>query len=342
MTEGKLEKPAETAIPSELVKTKPVEATEANSPDEFADTTRQELEKAVIEKNAEIPQPESDDSDASPAIEADGEKPPVEKAEEPKEESAVDRIKRSVQKRIDKEVSKRKTLEEQLAEKEAELERLKTSKETPKEPAKGDKEEPTDAQVRAALKKAREDGDVEFEAQVLEYMVQRKANEIADARIKQIEERETSKVEEQKKIHASWISLNNDYMVYGDDGKPDAKHPMSLINQEGLLYTTAMSLYQDKELAPKFYADPDRIMGFRRAVADAYRELYQQGVYKPIKKEVAQPDGATPKRKPVLADPDADSSDEVTTPSSNQMSDADKVREEYKRRNQFHKQRMVA
>ena len=70
----------------------------------------------------------------------------------------------------------------------------------------------------------------------------------------------------------------------------------------GLLYKTAVSLYNDKELHADFYNNPDVMMGFRRAVADAYREIHQQGLIKNPKGEEIAP--RNPRQ--VLADPSAE------------------------------------
>lgn len=325
--EAKLEQPVETPVPQEL------KATPEEAPAELKEASRADIEKKVIEKNAEVPKVE---------VEEEPEAKPAEpkKPEEPKDEpqDPAERMKRSIQKRIDKEVAKRKTLEEQLAEKDAELARLKTSPEKPKD----EKREPTDADIRAALKKAREDGDMDFEAQILEYMVQKKANAIADERIRSIEERNTNAAKAQKEQATKWVSLNQDFLVYNEDGKPDYKHPMSLTNQEGLLYTHAMQLYKDPELRQSVYNDPDVFMGFRRAVTDAYRELYDKGIYKPLSKTQGKTDGVAPKRTEVLAEPTSESSDEPSSTASAPMSDADKVREEIKRRNAFLRKREPA
>jgi len=73
-------------------------------------------------------------------------------------------------------------------------------------------------------------------------------------------------------------------------------------------------------------------MGFRRAVADAYREIHRQGLIKTPKGEVVIPERK--ETRAVLADPSTDSSEEVAQPNnSNSLSDAEKVREEIKARN---------
>lgn len=326
-----LETPKDTPMPKEVAETP------QTSPDDQAVSVRSEIEKSVIEENAKLPEPEVEEP--SETEEKKSEETPKEtpRSETETKEDPVDRIKKSVQKRIDKEVAKRKTLEEQLAEKEAELESLRKSGQETKSPT-DTKREPTDAEIQAALKKAREDGDVDFEVQILNYAIERKANQIADARVKAIEERNSSQTAKQKKQQEDWIALNNDYLVRDESGQVDTNHPLSLTNQKGILYTTALSLYQDKELRSELYNDPDTIQGFRRAVADAYREIMQQGLYKPVKKEVAV---EIPQRKPTqqLAEPSTEGDEDTQTKPVTQMSDADKVREEIRARQNYRKKR---
>lgn len=325
-----LETPKSTPIPEE------VKDTPKQTPEDQTVSARSQIENQVIEDNAKIPEPLVEEP-SEPEKKSEEETPKETPHSEPEtKEDPVDRIKKSVQKRIDKEVAKRKTLEEQLAEKEAELERLRKPGQEPKNA--DTKREPTDAEIQAALKKAREDGDVDFEVQILNYAIERKANQIADQRVKAIEERTSTQTAKQKKQQEDWIALNSDYLVRDESGNADINHPLSLTNQKGLLYTTALSLYQDKDLRQSLYNDPDSIQGFRRAVSDAYREIMQQGLYKPVKKEVADD---TPKRNPTqqLAEPSSDADDGIQTQRVTQMSDAEKVREEIKARQNYRKKR---
>jgi hypothetical protein len=250
----------------------------------------------------------------------------------PKTEDVSTRIKERIQKRIDKEVAKRKTLEEQLAETQAELASLRNNVEKPK--GESDKKaEPTDAEIMVALKKAREEGDVEFELQIIDYKTKREANRIADERIAKIQDEEKRKQEATQRQFNDWNNLQKDYSIYDDNGKVDMSHPLNLANQNGLLYKTALSLYQDPELKKDFYADPDQIAGFRRAVADAHKELLMQGIYKSKPKEVIEVTPKQPKRPvQVLGDPDASGGEDNTQAPSNDLSDTEKVRLEIKNR----------
>jgi hypothetical protein len=125
--------------------------------------------------------------------------------------------------------------------------------------------------------------------------------------------------------------------VYDDKGQVDMKHDLTLANQKGKLFEVAMGLYNDPELHRDFYNDPDRAIGLRRAVADAYREIHQQGIIKTAPKV----DGIETRRvtRQVLADPDAVEAEDTPPSTSNLLSDADKVREEIKQRNRMRSSR---
>ena len=312
------------SIPQAIVET-PKEV--AKSPGEKVQSAREQIEDSIttsVDAASETKLTSSEETKAPASIEAQPEAAPV-------ETSIEDKVKAKIQKRIDKEVAKRKTLEEQLAEKEAEIAALKAQSSKPAEIAADPKREPTDAEIRAALIKAKQDGDVEFEVQILEYMAERKAKAEREAAMKDIEARESTQKAVTTKQQADWVQLNRDFMVYDDSGKPDMKHDMSLSNQEGILYRTAMELYQDPELKRSLYNDTDTIQGFRRAVNDAYREIYSNGLLKggapkPSSGEGLPSNPVTPKRAP-LAEPGSESSEDMA-PSPKNLSDTEKVIEE--------------
>jgi len=295
-----------------------VETPKASDDEPIIDNRRTEIEKLVNAENN--------------VIEASSEVPEVLKKEEPKiEEDPVDRVKKSVQKRIDKVIAQKKSIEEELAETKAELERLKAHPETKAEPAQKDDTPPTPEQVEAYIVKMREEGNVKEEVAAMRYLVKLE-KELA---LKEVREEQTKVKSETDKVKAKqledWTYLQKDYIAYDADGKPDATSDLTLANEKGLLYKTAMSLFNDKELHKDFYNDTDVIRGFRRAVSDAYRELHQQGIVNKTPKA----DAIIPEKKPraILADPSADSAEEDSTPSnSNSLSDAEKVREELKAR----------
>lgn len=294
------------------------EATEESQPDD----KRAQLEKLVIASNEHIPEVESETPPPKPE----------EVKEEPDSEDPVERIKKSVQKRIDKVVAQKKSAEEELIEARAEIERLKNAKPEEKPVTPKDDTPPTPEQVEAYIVKMREEGNVKEEIAATRYLIKLEKElalkEVRDEQNKTSKEAEAVK---QKQLN-DWVALSNDYVVYNPDGTQDLKSDLNLANQKGLLYQTALSLYNDKDLHKDFYNDPNVMNGFRRAVADAFREIHQQGLIKTPKGE-----SITPVKRSIretLADPSADSGEEVEKGTiSNSLSDAEKVREEIKARN---------
>jgi hypothetical protein len=278
---------------------------------------RAEVEKQVMEANGTVVVPEV---------------PAEIKTEEVVPVDPVKKIKEAVQGRIDKLTAQKKSAEEELAELKAENERLKSERLAPKTPeavAPNDDTPPTPEQVEAYIAKMSEEGNHKEVAAATRYLIKLE-KEIA---FKEVEERQTKQVTDaaaaKAKSDAEMKALANDYVVYGRDGQPDTKSDLTLANKDGLLFKTALSLYNDKELHKDFYNDANVVHGFRRAVSDAYRELHQQGLIANAPKEEVIP--RTPRLS--LADPSAEIADETPVNTSN-LSDADKVREEIKRRNQ--------
>jgi len=117
------------------------------------------------------------------------------------------------------------------------------------------------------------------------------------------------------------------------------KSDLTLANQNGKLFKIAMGLYNDPELHSQYYNDPDRANGLRRAVADAYREIHQQGLIRTPKVDRIE----TKRVSRQLAEPDAVEADETPSQSnSSYLSDADKVRAEIKARNSMRNSRRVS
>lgn len=284
---------------------------------------RASIEDLVITQNETFPEPE--------APEAPKDEKPKEKKEEKVEERAedpLDRIKKSVQKRIDKVVAQKKSAEEELAEARAEIERLKSrTPEVPSTPK--DDTPPTPEQVEAYIAKMQEEGNWKEAAAATRYLVKLE-KEMALKEIRETETKAQKEAEAKKaRTDAELKALANDYVVYDESGNPDPKNDMTLANKNGLLYKTAIGLYNDAELHKDFYNDENVVNGFRRAVADAYREIHQQNLIKNT------PKGEIIPRNPrqVLADPDAVAVEETQPNNSNSLSDAEKVREEIKFRN---------
>jgi hypothetical protein len=287
-----------------------------------SDKVRQAIEAQVIKENDTLPTPEPEEVaqlDAKVDVKPEVKAKSTETDAKP-EETTVDKIKKSVQKRIDKEVAKRKTLEEELEDLRQENARLKSKPET--EVAKDAK--PTIEQCEAYIIKMREEGNVKEEIAAMRYLVQLEK----EAAIESVKAEQSKQTQAQVKQQESWIELNKDYHSENPE--------LNLLNQKGLLYTTAMSLFQDKELNSRFYNDPDKIQGFRRAVNDAYREIHEQGLLKPKAKEEIIPMIKKPTK--VLAEPSSDSAEETSSPQAD-ISDAEKVRLEVKRRKEYSNKR---
>lgn len=295
----------------------PVVEPKAPADEPIIDNRRAQIEQLVIAENNTFPEPEVPEV-PEPKVEA----PKEEKAEDP-----IQKIKDSVQKRIDKVVAQKKSAEEELAEARAEIERLKSK--TPEATTPKDNTPPTPEQVEAYIAKMQEEGNHKEAAAAIRYLVKLE-KEVA---LKEVREEQTKVQQEEAakkaKADAEMKALANDYVSYNDKGEPDAKSDLTLANKNGLLFKTAITLYNDMELHKQFYDDPNPVQGFRRAVADAFKEIHQQGLIK-TPKEVIIP--RNPRE--VLADPDA-VVPEDTTPSNNSnfLSDAEKVREEIKARN---------
>lgn len=294
------------------------------------DNPRAAVEKQVIAENETFDEPEVDDTVVETAEVA------KETAPEAQPISEVDRIKAAVQKRIDKVVAQKKSTEERLAEAEAEIARLRANPNAPVADKKDDAP-PTIEQVEAYIIKMAEEGNKKEEIAATRYLIKLEK----EAAIKEVEERQTKQqTEAQAKIqreNAALLDLAKDYIVYDEKGQVDMKSDLTLANQKGKLFEVTMALYNDPELHKLYYNDPDRAAGLRRATADAYREIHQQGLIKTPKVDVVET-RRVPRQ--VLADPDAVEVEEAPASSKpTLLSDADKVREEIKARNRMRNSR---
>lgn len=299
-----------------------VEKPEAPVDESIIENRRAEVEKKIITENETFPEPEL-----------------VSETPEFKEESKVEesldpikKIKDSVQKRIDKVVAQKKSIQEELDEARAEIERLKSNPKQPEvktESKSDDKTPPTQAEVKAYIVKMRQEGNVEEEIAAIDYLAELKKNEalknLEDKEIKSRNESESAKA----KDLAEWTDLQRDYVSTDESGKIDLTDDMTLSNQNGLLYKLALDYYNDKERHAERYNNPNTIQGFRRAVADAYRDIHQYHKT-PKGTELIKEKKVNPRM--ALASPDADAPEETTQSSNNSLSDADKVREDIKNR----------
>lgn len=288
------------------------------------DNPRAVLENAIIAENENVPE----------QIDEAAEKPQVDKEapEETPELTEVDRIKQAVQKRIDKVVAKQKSAEEQLAEAQAEIARLKAASSTAETPnLKDDAAQPTIEQVEAYILKMREEGNAKEEIAATRYLIKLEK----DSAIKAVkDEQDRVKQEAEAKVkreNDALVELAKDYVVLDSTGQVDMKSDLTLANQKGKLFQVTMALYNDPELHKLYYNDADRAAGLRRATADAFREIHQQGLISKTPKVEVETRRVT---RQVLADPDAVEAED-TPQTTTYLSDADKVREEIKNRNRI-------
>jgi len=292
---------------------------------------RAAIESAIILEN-ETPEVHPEEpTESKPKDESLEQKPESDENTDP-----IARIKASVQKRIDKVVAKQKSAEERLAEAEAELARLRANPQVTAE-KKTDDAPPTIEQVEAYIVKMAEEGNKKEEIAATRYLIKLEK----EAAIREVEERQANIKKEAEaratRENQALLDLAKDYIIYDDKGHVDMKADMTLANQKGKLFETAMALYNDPELHKLYYNDPDRAMGLRRAVQDANRELHAQGLV-----STPKADGIETRRvtRQVLADPEAVEAEDTPTPPSNLLSDADKVREEIKQRNRLRNSRI--
>jgi len=230
--------------------------------------------------------------------------------------------------------SQRDEVQFHLSEAQAEIARLKAgpAQEKPK-----DDTPPTIEQVEAYILKMAEEGNKKEEIAATRYLIRLEK----EAAIKEVEERQLKMRQEGEqrlqRENRALLDLAKDYIVYDAKGEVDMKSDLTLANQKGKLFESAMALYNDPELHKLYYNDPDRAAGLRRAVQDANKELHAQGLIKTPKV-----DGLETRRvsRQVLADPDAVDAEDTPIPSSNDLSDAEKVREEIKQRSALRRRKV--
>ena len=242
-------------------------------------------------------------------------------------------VKDKVQKRIDKAVAKQKTAEEELAQVRAENEKLKSQIKPPAESEADVKREPTDAEIRTALLKAKRDGDLEFEVQILEYMAERKAKkERAEAELTLSESRK-KQAEQVEQFQKDWKNIELDYQSENPE--------MNLSNPKSLLYRTAKALYEDKDLAKSVYSDPNRAHAMRLAVSDAFREIVENNLLPGNKETVEEvkPSETKLRKRAQLADPSSSVAEEIQTVVKD-LSDTEKVLNDVKRRKKIQEERI--
>jgi len=364
----------ESQIPKELESTKTAEESPAVK---LIDKRREEVENLAIEENtthskAAIEQL-LDTGDKAKAEDVKSDKP-EETKEDVQEIDLIDRVKSKVQKRIDKEVAKRKTVEEQLEETRQELAEIRSKQNQQvignKDDAKST--EPTLEQISAYRRKVRNDlrnaenssdGSQAAEerinalyleeARVDDYISERRAKAERKSAMEELDSRTKKVSDAQAKQLQDWNALQNDYVTLDDSGKVIKDHDLTLSNQNGRLYKTAMALFHNEDhlkpdydkngepipKLPNYKSDPDKVMGFRRAVSDAFIAMHRAGVIQ--QETLTVEDAPKAKRRQVLVEPSSDGADVTVevTPSRN-LSDNDKVMDEIMSRRKYQQARV--
>jgi hypothetical protein len=180
-------------------------------------------------------------------------------------DAPVEKTKDNVQKRIDQ-------LTAQIKELKAENDKLKT----PEEKKSSDKPQYTEAQLKAALKKAFDEGDHELAMEIFDYKVGKAQEDL----IKMYNDERNKAVEGQKAVVTEWNKVCNDYSKVwaDDDGKeiyPNAKNELSLGSESSLLYRLALKMYTESrdENGRLIYNTQG---GQRQAVADAVTQILRK------------------------------------------------------------------
>lgn len=289
-------------------------------------------EPAILSRREEVEAQVAVEMEFTPdkAPEAEVKAPDVKTEEEPIDQ--VERIKKATQKRIDKLTAKSKSAEEELVEARAEIERLKTNPKTPEVIVSNDKAV-TPEQVEAYIAKMQEEGNHKEAAAAIRFLVKME-KETAIKEVQEVQKKaQTQTATETARQNADMKALANDYVVLDESGKPDIKADMTLANQNGVLFKLAMDYFNDKNRHAERYNDPNVVNGFRRATADAYRDIAEHNRLNRLtpKAEMIEPKKV---RKEALADPDASANDETpaSVTHSNPLSDAETAREEINNR----------
>ncbi len=304
-----------------------VETPKLETPEPVIINRREALESKIEAENETIPEAVVEDTQEvkAPVVETD--------AKEEVELDPVQRIKKSMQKRVDKLTAKTKSAEEELAELRLENERLKANPKEPEQEIVKDDAPPTIEQVEDYIAKMQEEGNHKEATKAIRYMVQlEKAQAIKEMRDEQNKVQTQTKEVEARTNH-QMKELASDYVVLDDKGEPDISADMTLANQKGLLFKLSMDYFNDKARHGERYNDPNVVNGFRRAVADAYRDIAEHNRLNRLTPKGEETVVRRP-RSAALADPDAAYSDDAPSQSNNTstLSDADVVRAEIKAR----------
>lgn len=230
--------------------------------------------EAVAEENEETSEPLDETSASDKTDEAEeGESSESEEADEDGELKSLLKESKSkgqdnVQKRIDQ-------LTAQLKELKAENQKLQSKSPADKEPTY------TDAQLKAAMKKAFEDGDADLVWDIMDYR-----NKQTEKSLVGRYEAEKKQAEEQyKSINNEWQKVTMDYSRVWEDEKgreiyAGAKKDLDITNEKSLLYQLAAELYSSTdEDGSRPYINRG---GQKAAVADALSSILRRKKISPV------------------------------------------------------------
>jgi len=255
----------------------------------------------VMDEGMDAPAPEveaeeaeADDAEAKPKAETSDAEAGHD-AEKTDGEDEVTQIlkkadqKDNVQKRIDQLTARLKSLEEENTQ-------LKGQKPESKET------EYTEPQLRAAMKKAVEDGDADLIFEIVDYRVKKSEKDL----VKRYQDAEKQRIEATNRINQEWEKVRIDYSnAWQDEGNkeiyPGAQKDLDITSGDSTLYRVARDLYNQRDEQGNYiYRVPG---GQRMAVADALAAILRHRKLQPQSGKVKQLERtlAKEKRKKSLA-----------------------------------------
>lgn len=217
---------------------------ETESPVEGVESSEEKVEAPLtIDSSTEVvkePESQTEEPSTSPeeTVESDeAVNPPIDLSDEDINKTYEEK-KTNIQKRLDRLTAEKKSAQEEAWEYKQELEKLKQEVETLKKPESKEKTY-SDEQLKAALVKAREDGDVDLEFEIMQELKKNEVKKLEDVQNKKKIEEEAFRTKENE-VWAQYVET----FPYSDDPQLDLNDKNSLL----LRYTS--KLYQDN---PKHY-----------------------------------------------------------------------------------------
>ena len=214
----------------------------------------------VDEEGEEDGEPSSTEEDDAAPEEDDGlEELSLDDFEEPEEKKS------GVQKRIDKLVAGKKASDERTRVLEEKLSRLEQGKQ-------GDVPEYSEAQLRAALDKAVEQGDSNLMWEIQDYREKRFEKRMEEKYLKYHQ----GPIEAQKRQNQEWSTIVEEYSYLSDSEEPElfkgSHRDLNVKDTNSTVYKLASKLYLDPERVERYQKDG----GQRLAVSDAVRMILRK------------------------------------------------------------------